>query len=116
MQDGHGGVVIGSEVCAGCRNVFVENCNMDSPDLERVLRFKSNARRGGVVENVYMRNVQIGRVSEAILTVDLLYETGADGDFKPVVRNVDLENVTAAARAPRVLWIGGIPPGHDRGN
>src|SRR5262249_5222835 len=47
MKDGHGGVVMGSEISGGCRNVFVEDCSMDSPHLDRALRFKSNARRGG---------------------------------------------------------------------
>ena len=110
MKDGHGGVVIGSEIAGGCRNVFVENCKMDSPNLDRGLRFKSNARRGGVVENIYMRNVQIGRVAEAILTVDHQYEEGAKGDFQPIVRNVVIENVTSQS-SPRVMWIAGIPKG-----
>ena len=110
MKDGHGGVVIGSEISGGCRNVFVENCKMDSVNLERGLRFKSNARRGGIVENVYMRNVQIGRVAEAILTVDHQYEEGPKGDFQPTVRNVVIENVTSKS-SPRVMWIAGIPKG-----
>jgi polygalacturonase len=110
MKDGHGGVVIGSEIAGGCRNVFVENCTMDSPNLERALRFKSNARRGGIVENVYVRNVQVGRVTEAILTVDHQYEEGARGDFAPTVRNVVIEKVSSKS-SPRVLWIAGIPTG-----
>ena len=108
MKDGHGGVVLGSECSGSIRNVFVENCVMDSPDLDRALRFKSNAVRGGVLENVFMRNVRIGRVSEAVLTIDLLYSEGAKGDFKPIVRNVDLANITSTA-SPRVLFIRGIP-------
>jgi len=43
MKDGHGGVVLGSECTGGIRNVFVENCTMDSPELDRALRFKNNA-------------------------------------------------------------------------
>jgi unsaturated rhamnogalacturonyl hydrolase len=108
MKDGHGGVVIGSEVSGHCRNVFVENCHMDSPNLDRALRFKDNARRGGVIENVFMRNVEIGRVAEAILTVDFLYETGAAGPYKPVVRNVELSNITSAS-SPRVMWVMSFP-------
>jgi unsaturated rhamnogalacturonyl hydrolase len=108
MKDGHGGVVIGSEVSGHCRNVFVENCRMDSPDLDRALRFKDNARRGGVIENVFMRNVEVGRVAEAILTVDFLYETGAKGPYKPVVRNVELNNVRSAS-SPRVMWVESFP-------
>jgi len=107
MKDGHGGVVIGSEIAGGCRNVFVEDCIMDSPQLERALRFKSNARRGGVLENIFMRNVTVGRVLEAIITVDFLYEEGAKGDQKPVLRNVQLENVTGKA-TPRLFYIVGF--------
>jgi unsaturated rhamnogalacturonyl hydrolase len=108
MQDGHGGVVIGSEISGGCRNVFVEHCSMDSPSLDRALRLKSNARRGGVIENVFMREVTVGHVSEAILTVDLLYEEGANGPERPVVRNIQLDHVTSSA-SPRVLFIRGFP-------
>ncbi len=107
MKDGHGGVVIGSEVSGGCRNVFVEDCVMDSPNLDRALRFKSNARRGGVIENVFLRNIEIGQVAEAVLTIDFLYEEGPKGPFRPVVRNVVLENVTSRA-SPRVMWVMGF--------
>ncbi len=108
MKDGHGGVVMGSEISGGVRNVFVDNCKMDSPNLDRALRFKSNALRGGVIENIFMRNVEIGRVAEAILTIDFLYETGANGPHRPVVRNVSIEQVKSAS-SPRVLWIAGFP-------
>ena len=53
MKDGHAGVAIGSEVTGGCRNVWVENCTMDSPELDRIIRIKSNAMRG----DVYKRQV-----------------------------------------------------------
>jgi unsaturated rhamnogalacturonyl hydrolase len=108
MKDGHGGVVVGSEISGDCRNVFVEHCRMDSPNLDRALRFKSNARRGGVIENIFMRDVTIGRVSEAVLTIDFLYDTGADGAFRPVLRNVSLERVQSVS-SPRVMWIVGFP-------
>jgi unsaturated rhamnogalacturonyl hydrolase len=108
MKDGHGGVVIGSEISGDCRNVFVEDCRMDSPNLDRALRFKSNAIRGGVLENVFMRNVEVGRVAEAVLTIDMLYDTGARGPYKPVVRNVEIENVNSRS-SPRVMWVVGFP-------
>ncbi|MDI1247609.1 MAG: glycoside hydrolase family 88 protein [Lacunisphaera sp.] len=107
MKDGHGGVVLGSECTGGIRNIFVENCEMDSPELDRALRFKNNAVRGGILENVFMRNVKIGRVGEAVLTIDLLYEEGAKGAFKPIVRNVQLDNITSSA-SPRVMFIRGF--------
>ena len=46
--------------------------------LDRLKEFGfHNATRGGVLENVFMRNVEIGKVGEAVLTIDLLYEEGA---------------------------------------
>ena len=47
MKDGHAGVAIGSEVTGGCRNVWVENCTMDSPELDHIIRIKikCHARR-----------------------------------------------------------------------
>jgi polygalacturonase len=108
MKDGHGGVVIGSEISGDCRNVFVENCKMDSPNLDRALRFKSNALRGGVIENIFIRQVEVGRVAEAVLTIDFLYDTGAKGPHKPVLRNVSLEKVTSTS-SPRVMWVVGFP-------
>ena len=108
MADGHGGVTIGSEISGGCRNVFVEDCVMDSPELDRVFRFKSNAVRGGVVENILMRNVTVGQVSDAALQIDFVYEEGAKGAFPPTVRNVVMENVTVA-KTPRVLNVVGFP-------
>ena len=107
MKDGHGGVVLGSEISGSVRNVFIENCEMDSPNLDRALRFKSNAQRGGIMENVFMRNVRIGHVAEAVLTVDFLYEEGSSGPYPPVVRNVNLEGISAAD-SPRILHIRGF--------
>lgn len=102
MKDGHGGTVIGSEISGSCRNVFTEDCEMDSPNLERALRLKTNAVRGGILENIFMRNVTIGRVADAILTIDFTYEEGETGHHYPLVRNVVMEKVTAKS-APRVL-------------
>ncbi|MBS1157019.1 MAG: glycosyl hydrolase family 88 [Proteobacteria bacterium] len=106
MKDGHGGVVLGSECSGNIRNVFVENCEMDSPNLDRALRFKNNAIRGAVIENVFMRNVRIGRVGEAVLTIDFMYEEGPNGPYKPVARNIEISNVTSTA-SPRVMYIAG---------
>ena len=78
----------------------------DSPNLDRALRFKNNADRGGILENVFMRRVRIGQVAEAALTIDLLYEEGADGDFQAIVRNVEMSEITSAA-SPRVMFIRG---------
>jgi unsaturated rhamnogalacturonyl hydrolase len=107
MLDGHGGVVLGSECTGGIRNIFIEDCTMDSPDLERALRFKDNAMRGGILENVFMRRVRIGRVVEAVLTIDLLYEEGAKGAFQPIIRNVQMDEITSTS-SPRIMYIRGF--------
>ena len=93
MKDGHGGVVIGSEISGGTRNVFAENCVMDSPNLDRVLRIKTNSVRGGAVENVYMRNITVGQVAEAVILIDFFYEEGDSGPHLPVVRHIYVQNV-----------------------
>lgn len=95
MKEGHGGVTLGSEISGHVRNVFVEDCEMDSPHLDRALRFKNNALRGGILENVYMRDVRVGQVADAVLSVDLYYEEGQAGPFVPVVRNVEMRDVTS---------------------
>ncbi|MGV7106122.1 glycoside hydrolase family 28 protein [Flavobacterium sp. U410] len=96
MIDGHGGVVIGSEMSAGVKNVYVEDCEMDSPNLERVIRIKTNTRRGGVVDGVYARNLNIGTVRESVLKINMHYAIYGDqtGEFVPEIRNVLLENIT----------------------
>lgn len=94
MKEGHGGVVMGSEISAGVRNVFVENCTMDSPNLDRVIRIKSNTVRGGTIEDIYVRNVEVGQCAEAVFRVELKYERKeGTGPYLPVVRNVELRNV-----------------------
>lgn len=95
MQDGHGGVTIGSEISGSVRHVFVEQCQMDSPNLERALRLKTNAMRGGTLEHIYMRDVRVGQVSDSILSIDFTYEEGAKGSFMPTVRDIELRNVTS---------------------
>jgi len=106
MRDGHGGVVLGSEVSGGVRNVFAENCRMDSPNLDRALRLKTNSERGGFIENVFFRNVEVGRVADSILTINLTYGRVTKGAFPPTVRNVVMENVTSTS-SPRVLSVVG---------
>jgi len=108
MRDGHGGVTIGSEISGSCSNVFAENCEMSSPNLTCALRLKSNAVRGGVLQNIFMRNVKVGRVSDSVLQIDFLYEEGTNGPCKPVARNVAMENVTVD-HTPRVLNVRGFP-------
>ncbi|MBP4136999.1 glycoside hydrolase family 28 protein [Flavobacterium geliluteum] len=95
MIDGHGGVVMGSEISAGVNNVFVENCIMDSPNLERAIRIKTNSKRGGIIEGIYVRNLQIGTVKECVLKATMTYNVygSQTGNFIPTIRNINLENI-----------------------
>ncbi len=104
MRAGHGGVTIGSEMTGGIRGVYVERCSMSSPDLDRGLRIKTNARRGGVVENVFLRDVEIGQVRHAAIEVDMRYEEGDNGPYVPVVRNVRVERMSVG-KAAYALWV-----------
>ena len=106
MKAGHGGVVMGSELSGGIRNVFVENCRMSSPDLERGIRIKTNAMRGGGVENLNVRGLEVGTVRDLIV-INFYYEEGVNGSFSPVVRNIDIRDVHCE-NAERVLDLRGF--------
>jgi polygalacturonase len=108
MKEGHGGVVVGSQISGGARFVFAENCQMDSPDLWYAIRFKNNALRGGLLENFYYRDLEVGRVGKAAITCDFNYEEGPDGPFTPKLRNVVVERLHVK-NAIRVLDSQGLP-------
>jgi polygalacturonase len=96
MKDGHGGVVMGSEISAGCKNIFAENCEMNSPNLERVIRIKTNNNRGGISDGIYIRNLTVGQVREAIVKINCSYDPReGQGEFMPMVKNVYISNVTS---------------------
>src|ERR1035437_996655 len=95
MKDGQGGVVIGSEVSGSVKNVYAENCEMNSPNLDRALRFKTNSERGGVIENVFVRNIKVGEVGEAVILIDFYYDKGDIGKFTPAMRNFYFNNITS---------------------
>jgi polygalacturonase len=108
MKSGHGGITMGSQCTGGIRNVFAEDCQLDSPQLDIAVRIKNNAVRGGTIENIYVRNLRIGQVRQAALAIDFYYEEGDQGRFTPVARHVVLEKITMQ-RAERVLNLRGFP-------
>ena len=97
MRKCHGGVSMGSEISGGCGNIFVENCEMSSPELDRAILIKTNNNRGGTTDGVYVRNVKVGEVSDAILSINCSYHinTEGQGKFPPMIKNVFLTNVTS---------------------
>lgn len=108
MKDGHGGVVMGSEMTGGVQNVFVRNCRMSSPNLERALRIKTNSIRGGFVKNVYMKNVGVGQVSDAVIKVNFDYEEGDAGPYDPYVTNINVQDLSSG-QSPYALYLVGYP-------
>ncbi len=108
MKNGHGGVVVGSEISGGCKNVYAHDCVMDSPNLDRVLRIKTNSCRGGMIENINMRNVTVGQCKEAVLKINTDYEPReiCCRGFYPTVRNVTMENVTCQKSRYGVMIVG----------
>lgn len=92
MANGHGGVVIGSEVSGGVRNVFARNCKMNSPELERAIRIKTNSARGGTIENIYVKDIEVGQVKEQTIIATMIYED--TGDYMPTIRNIEVRNMT----------------------
>lgn len=95
MKDGHGGVVMGSEISGGVSNVYVRNCKMNSPNLDRAIRIKTNTRRGGTIENIYVKNIEVGQVKEAVLKINTHYAiyNNQEGEHIPVIRNIYLEDI-----------------------
>jgi hypothetical protein len=108
MKEGHGGVTMGSETSGSIRNVYAENDTMDSPNLQRALRFKTNSVRGGTIENIYARNLVVNQVSNEAIIVDFYYEEGDAGNFAPVMRNLNVENMVCK-RASYALRLMGYP-------
>lgn len=92
MKDGHGGIVIGSEIAGGARNIYAVNCKMSSPDLDRILRIKTSSSRGGIIENIFIKDIEAGTYKDAAILCDMFYEN--PGNFIPTIRNIWVENLT----------------------
>ncbi|WP_339710717.1 glycoside hydrolase family 28 protein [uncultured Kriegella sp.] len=100
---GHGGLVIGSEMSAGVKNVLVENCNFKKTD--RGIRFKTRLGRGGYVENITIRNIKMEDINKEAIIMNMQYDgepieknMNYDEDMKssndtPIFRNILLENI-----------------------
>jgi polygalacturonase len=108
MKDGHGGITVGSEISGGVKNVFAENCRLDSQNLDHALRVKNNAMRGGLLENLHFRNIEVGQVAHAVITIDFNYEEGAKGAFTPVVRDYTVDGLRSG-KSKHALDVQGLP-------
>ncbi|MCI8886543.1 MAG: glycoside hydrolase family 28 protein [Hungatella sp.] len=95
FADGHGGVALGSEMSGGIRRVLAVNNRFSSPNLTYALRFKTNARRGGRVEDIVLADSVMDHVHGAAVHGTMLYEDGRNGSHLPVFRNITIENIVA---------------------
>jgi polygalacturonase len=77
MVHGHGGVVIGSEMSGGVRNVVISNCVFTQTD--RGIRLKSRRGRGGIVEDIRVSNIVMREVL-CPFTMNLYYHIGVKGN------------------------------------
>lgn len=110
VYHGHGGFVVGSEMSGGVSNVSVSDCRFLGTDVG--LRFKSCRGRGGVVENIYIRDITMMDIPAEPLLFDLHYggksalESAGDGGSQVY----DIEMVPADETTPefRDIFISGI--------
>ncbi|HEX4737936.1 MAG TPA: glycoside hydrolase family 28 protein [Allosphingosinicella sp.] len=107
MKQGHAGIAIGSEISGGVRNVFGERNRMDDPELWYALRFKNNAMRGGVLEQLHFRDIEVGTVGKAAIACDFNYEEGPHGPYKPILRDITVDRLNVA-NCKRVLDAQGL--------
>jgi hypothetical protein len=107
---GQGGMTIGSDMSGGVRNVFVHDCAFDGPHVG--IRFKAARGRGGVVEDVYVQDIEMGRIGGDAIQLTTEYKSFAKPDGKaPVFRNIRIRNVTCkdAATAARMVGLPDAP-------
>jgi polygalacturonase len=109
----HGGIVIGSEMSGGVKNLHASDCTFIGTDIG--LRFKTTRGRGGVVENIWMSNIDMINIPAQVIGFNMFYEgnspiieedQSADDekrvekqipvtDETPVFRNVFFKNINA---------------------
>lgn len=78
--DGHGGVDLGSEMSGGIRKVLACDNRFSSPNLTYALRLKTNAKRGGKVEQIMLCDSVMDHVHGAAVHGTMPYEDGRNGD------------------------------------
>lgn len=120
----HGGFVIGSEMSGGARNIYVSDCTFIGTDIG--LRFKTTRGRGGVVEDIFIKNINMKDIPGEALLFDMYYAAvdpvPAAGEKRdapkvqllpvtaetPSFRNFYISNVTADGAA-KAIFIRGLP-------
>ena len=121
---GHGGFVVGSEMSGGVKNILVKNCQFMGTDVG--LRFKSRRGRGGVVENIFIRDIAMTNILSDAIIFNLYYggksvievlesgekvnniESKPVDETTPCFRKIDIQNITCQG-AGRAMMFNGLP-------
>ncbi len=126
VYHGHGAFVVGSEMSGDVRNISVNHCDFIGTDVG--LRFKSNRGRGGVVENIWIQNINMINIPTDPLTFNLYYggksvieamDAGDDPSEEasrvppvtietPAFRNIFISNVVSNG-SNRPMYFNGLP-------
>lgn len=112
VYHGHGGFVIGSEMSGGVRNIEISRCTFIGTDTG--LRFKSCRGRGGVVENIFIEDINMSDIAKEAITFSTSYdihkkaaEESSQEDI-PEFRNFYIKDVNCVA-AETGIHIFGLP-------
>lgn len=123
----HGGFVVGSEMSGGANNLFVSNCTFIGSDIG--LRFKTTRGRGGVVENIFVNNINMKDIAAEAILFDMYYmakdpvvlsgekreppkvEFLKVDESTPQFQNFYLHNITCNGAA-KGIFVRGIPEMH----
>ncbi|NQU54865.1 MAG: glycoside hydrolase family 28 protein, partial [Bacteroidetes bacterium] len=125
VYHGHGGVTVGSEMSGGVKNMHVSGCTFIGTDVG--LRFKSQRGRGGVVEKIYISNIDMVNIPTNAISFNLYYggksvsemlaeKEGGKKDISipevteetPQFKDISIKNVTCKG-AYQAIYLQGLP-------
>ena len=127
VYSSHGGFVIGSEMSGGARNIYVSNCTFIGADIG--LRFKTTRGRGGIVENIFIKDIYMKDIPAEAILFDMYYmakdpvalvgekrelpkvEMKPVDETTPVFRNFHISNVYCNGAA-KAIFVRGLPEMH----
>ena len=82
VVNGHGLLVCGSELSGGIRNIYMHDCSVES-EVNNLFYFKTNIRRGGVIENIQMKRVKANKMRRVFaIDTNVLYQWASLPTYK----------------------------------
>ncbi|MCD8081450.1 MAG: glycoside hydrolase family 28 protein [Bacteroides sp.] len=100
-------ITIGSEMSGGVRNVFIEDCQIDS--CRNGIYFKSNLDRGGFFENLHMRRISANIYHWGVINFRTDYHGYRGGNYPTRFRNITIEDVTCNRVDSVAILANGVP-------